>query len=289
MSTFLKDAKTFYSDFFSRGTWSEIGANNILSGKEDINKRKECLREVYRLILDNEAISDEVKDWIKTNHSIQKTAVIRGITVSRLKNQIYYVNTTLGNDLSYKDNNIIHIMIMTEKIESKDWENINKIVQAVIIKKRQSLYKKENIFSTKNLLINIPRKEYCTSISDESFNTFLRLIMPYFINERKRVQQRINEQYLKEAGYFNYLLTPGINLSSLDKSRLARVKKLLDDETVSTYNKLNRDKMLDLTKVEEEEKKKETLDIEEYRKKSKEELKSGEPIVLKSRHVQFDF
>ena len=142
------------------------------------------------------------------------------------------------------------------------------------------------MFSTKNLFISIPRKEYCSAISDDKFNAFLRLITPYFINERKRVQQSINEQYLKEAGYFNYLLTPGINLSDSDKIRLSKVKKLLDDETVRTYNKLNQDKMLDLTKVEEE---KDTPDIEKKQRESIEEPKNNMPLEQKCKYVQFDF
>lgn len=277
----------FYDDFFSRGTWNDIDANNILNGRDNLNKRKECIREIYRFILDNTAISDEVKDWVITNHSIQNTAGIKKVTVSSLKSQIYYVNTTLGKDLTYKDVNILHIMLYNEEISNKEWEDINKIVQAVAIKKRQSLYKKENMFSTKNLLINIPRKEYCTEITDERFNTFLRLITPYFVNERKRVQQRINEQYLKEAGYFNYLLTPGISLSETDKSRLSKVKGLLDEETVKVYNKLNKDKLLDLTKVEEE---KPALDDMNYRKQYKKELEEGKiDTKLKTTRVQWDF
>ena len=282
MSTFLNDAKTFYEDFFYKHTWDETYADRILNEKEDLNERKQCMKEIYRLILDNTAISDEVKDWVKTNHSIQDTAKIKKVTVSSLKNQLYHANTTLGKELTYKNNNLIHWMLLVDEISSYDWENINKIIQTTIAKRRKHLY--PNIFSMKNLLINIPRKEFCTSVTDEDFNSFLRLITPYFINERKRVQHRINEQYSKEAGYFNYLMTPGISLSNLDKSRLAKIKKLLDEETLNTFNKLNKDKLTDLKSIKEETKSEE----KDYRKHYQKELAEGKYQEMKSTRVQFD-
>lgn len=285
MSTFLNDAKTFYHDFFDRGTWSDIFASEILYGKEDINKRKECIKEIYKIIMDNEAVSDAVKDWVKTNHSIQDTAKIKGVSVSMVKNQIYYINTTIGGDLTYRESNILMLCLLTEKISEYDWKEINKIIQAVKIKRCKSMYNKESILNSRNLLVNIPRKEYNTAITDNQFNDFLRLITPYFITERKRIQLRINTEFLDEAGYINYIMTPGITLSELDKQRLKKIKSLLDEETLNTYKQLHKAKLLDITGVEEEMKNEEA----DYSEQFKKELEEGKHLEVKTKRIQYSF
>lgn len=137
---------------------------------------------------------------------------------------------------------------------------------------------KESILNSRNLLVNIPRKEYNTAITDNQFNDFLRLITPYFITERKRIQLRINTEFLDEAGYINYIMTPGITLSELDKQRLKKIKSLLDEETLNTYKQLHKAKLLDITGVEEEMKNEEA----DYSEQFKKELEEGKHLEVKT-------
>lgn len=287
MSTFLNDAKIFYHDFFDKGAWSEEYANEILNEKEDINKRKESIKETYELVLENSAIHDAVKDWVKTNHSIQETASIKGIATSIVKNHIYYINKTIGKKLAYKGNSIIRFCLLTERISEYDWKEINRIIQALKVKENKKVKDKEDILNNRNLLINIPSKEYETSITDEKFNDFLRLITPYFISERKRVQQRINEQFLDAAGYINYLMSPGVSLSDLDKQRLKKIKQLLDSETLEKYEEQYKDKMLDITKVKEQKKENDSKD--EYHKQVQKEIEEGKHLEVKTKRIQYNF
>jgi hypothetical protein len=284
MSTILSDAKNFYNDFYDRGTWNDEMAKKTLYGKKDINKRKECLREIYKIIMDNPDVSDGIKYWVKTNHSIQETANLMFITLSKLKSQIYYFNSTIGNDLTYDEKNIIIYCLYTENINDNAWKEINKKIETVKIKNCKKMYKKESLLNNKNILVNIPRKEYSNHVSDEKFSSFLNLIRPYFVNERKIVQQRINESYLNEAGYLNYLMTPGVSLSQTDKERLAKIKKLLDEDTLEQYSEMSRTKIEDISKVKEEA---EHIVEEQSKKQIQREPEEFEDFTIKTKHMQF--
>lgn len=252
MSTILNDAKTYYSDFFERDTWCEELADKTLDGLKDKNKRKECIRETYNLILEAPDISEAVKLWVKRGYSFQDTAIRCGISNDKIKNQSYYINKTLGKNLTFEKDNILSLCLKHVEITKNEWEEINKILQAVITKRRSKAENIGRLLDNRSLLINIPRKEYKTEIDETEFNLFLRLIQPYFINERKKTQQEINEKYLDAAGYLNYIMTPGIELSSNDKRRLEKVKSLLDSRTLKDYRKLSRDKVTNLLNIEEE-------------------------------------
>ncbi|MFG6344662.1 MAG: hypothetical protein K1W35_13050 [Lachnospiraceae bacterium] len=252
MSTLLRDAKTYYNDFFEKDTWSDELADKTLDGLRDKNKRKECIRETYNLILEATDISEAVKLWIKRGYSIQDTAIKCGVSSDTIKNQSYYINKTLGKDLTFEKDNILKLCLKHNEIVKNHWEEINKRLQTVITKRRSKAENIGRLLDNRSLLINIPRKEYKTEIDETEFNMFLRLIQPYFINERKRTQQEINEKYLDAAGYLNYIMTPGIELSSNDKRRLDKVKSLLDSNTLKDFKKLSREKVTNILNIVEE-------------------------------------
>lgn len=271
MSTFLMNAKKFYRDFYDKDTWSDELANRTLVYLKDRNKRKECIRETYKLILEDETISESIKLWVRKNYSLVDTAISCGVTTSVVRNNVFYINKTLGRDLSYKNESILSYCIKHKNIDKNDWENISRILQMTITKRKSKVEKIGKLLDSRSLLINIPRKEYHTTIDESEFNLFLRLIQPYFINERKRVQQEINERYLESAGYLNYIMTPGVELSNTDKRRLEKVKSLLDNKTLKDYKKLSRNKVPNLLNVKEEP---ETVDTR--------------PVEYKTRRIQYD-
>lgn len=279
MSTFLMDAKKFYSDFYEKDAWSDELADQTLDGLKDKNKRKECIRETYSLIFDDPTIEEAIKVWVRKNYSIQDTAIKCKVSTDVIKNHSYYINKTLGKDLTIDKENIIRYCIKHQNISKNDWDYINQILQAVITKRKSKIEKIDRLLNNKSLLINIPRREYKTSIDEAEFNQFLRLIQPYFINERKRAQQEINEKYLDAAGYLNYIMTPGIGLSDTDKRRLDKVKSLLDSDTLKDYKKLSKDKLTDITSIEEA-----PEPLPEVNKTT-----TNEPVSYKTHRVQFDF
>lgn len=299
-NTFLGDAKLFYSDFFNSTTWSDVKATNILKGKRDIVRRKECIKNAYKTILDDKKISLAVIDWITTNHSMQTTAELKGISTSELKNKVYYINCTLGHDWTYKEQNIIRYCLFEDMITEKDWEQIEKIQKQINIKKSKEIYEKKPLISNRNMLINIPRRVYNIEVSNEEFIKFINLIRPYFIESRKAVQQEINTKHLNAAGYFNFIMTPGVKLTNVDKDRLEIINKLLDEETKKQYKNEAKIMIDDIEQVKIEEKNRiikeelskkeqEDQDNRDYRKKYKEELDKKENLGTKTTKIQYYF
>lgn len=282
MSTFLRDAKQCYSDFYDRGRWNDTFADEVLNGKDNIDMRKKCIQMAYKIIFKSSLSSEAIIDWVKTRHSVDESAKLKGITESSLRNQIYYFNANIGRELSFNNISIIEYLIMTDEISDKEWDKIVKQIQKIKIKSDKKLYHKVTMTTSKNLLINIPRKEYKSSVNDQKFNAFLRLIEPYFINERKRVQNKINNEYLDEAGYFNYLLSPGVKLSSKDKLWLGKIKKMLDDDSVKQYFTETEHRT---TEIDEEVNK--TLENKSIEKKNA--ALESDKYEIKTKRIQYKF
>lgn len=292
MKTFLSVAKKFYHDFFYRETFMDSDADKFLKGKDNLIRRKSVIKETYRMILENDGISEEVKFYVKSGYSLNDVCRLKEINLAQLRSQIYYINANMGKDLTYNEEYILKIVILNDIIKDSDWEEINKIMQAVQIKRCKSLYNKSNILNNRNLLVNIPHKEYCTEINEGRFEKFIKLIEPYLISTRKLVQQRINTEFLEEAGYLNFLMTPGVSLSKEDKRRLSVLKRLLDETTLEEYKKESKNRLLDLNKLEKDLTDKEIKDIEIERNniEYKERLQSGEiKAETTYKRIQIDF
>lgn len=252
MSKILSDAKKLYPLFFKEGQWDDAMAAALLEGKKDIEKRKAVVHSIYKMILDKDesALNKHVQKWIRTGLSLADVAGVDGINVNTLKSSINYFNKTIGKDLSIYKGNILKVCVVDNDLVSNDWLEIEGCLEFVAIKYGKRIYKKEKVISNKNLLVNISKKELCREISDEEFNVFMRLIEPYFINQRKLAQEKINNS-VEAVGYFNYITTPGIVLSEKDMRRRKRILDLLDEETVKEFRRLNRDKAGSIKKIEE--------------------------------------
>lgn len=292
MKTFLSVVKKFYHEFFYKDTFIDSDADKVLKGKDNLIRRKSVIKETYKMVLENNAISDEVKFYVKSDYSLNDVCRMKEVNLPQLRSQIYYVNANMGKDLTYNGEYILKIVIFNDIIKDSDWEEINKIMQAVQIKRCKSLYNKANILNNRNLLVNIPHKEYCTEVKEGRFEMFIRLIEPYLISTRKLVQQRINTEFLEEAGYLNFLMTPGVSLSKDDKRRLSALKRLLDETTLDEYKKESKNRLLDLNKLEKDltESEAENIKADLTNQEYKEGLKAG---TIKAettyKRIQMDF
>lgn len=262
MATILGDAKNFYPEFFKDDTWNEKMANNILNGKSDLKNRKIVIKFTYRVILDNNRLNDVIKQWIKNSLSLEAVAKINGITLIKIRNMQNYAARTLGEDLSYKGINFIHLMLYRDDISKEDWKEIDTQIKLVKMKRGKEIGTRKPLLQNKDLLVNIPAREFaCTLDNEAKWNHFMQLLRPYFISERKKAQKMINTEYSEQAAYLNYLITPGIKMTDDDKRRYQEIKSLLgeDNEIIQIVDNTKSDK--NLVDVISEEQKKEIKEV----------------------------
>lgn len=231
MGSLLKDAKNYYTLFFQNGQWDESKTqNNFYDKWSDYDKRAKLIKEIYDIILDSPKNSETIKKWVSTGLSIQSIAEVSGINTNTIKSTLYYFNITIGSLLDYNGENLLKLCITRKDITSFDWQAIGDIMDRFFINMGEKIYSGEKIFSSRNLLVNIPRKgELHRNITEEEFEAFLKLIAPYFTTVRSKNQRLINES--RVTGYFHYLFTPHASLQERDIMRREKILKLLDKDT----------------------------------------------------------
>lgn len=231
MSTILMDAKSFYNEFFEGDAWSDKKASKFLGNRSNLKNRKIVLKFCYKVILNNRKTNDALKQWVRTDLSLEEIAMINNITISRMRNIQTYAARTLDKELSHNDRNLINVMVYSEEISNDDWKEIAANIELVKLKRGKEIGDTKPLVQNKDILINIPANKYEKSLDNEAeWNHFLQLITPYFINERRKTQQLVNTTYSEQAAYLNYLITPGIKMNDIDKRRYKEIKELLGEE-----------------------------------------------------------
>jgi hypothetical protein len=84
-------------------------------------------------------------------------------------------------------------------------------------------YSKEECLSDK-VVLNLPKKTYCTSLTDEEFSEMVELLVIYSKNTVKEVEEKRLSADM--TGYFNHLIFADV-LSEVDEKRLQQLKMLL--------------------------------------------------------------
>lgn len=261
METLLYTAKRFYHDFYKNEAWDMISARQLLEGKDYIDTRIYIVKMIYELILDNENIDEQVKKWVITNKSLKELAELGNSNIAKLRNQQNYTAKTLGTDLCIGEENLLHYVIYRQDISDETWEEIDSKIKMTRIK---IVHKSDrsNLIQNKDILLNIPKKHFAIELdSNAKWNHFLMKIKPYLVSERRKVQEEINTEYADAVAYFNYIITPGVSLTDIDKQRYNELKELLgeDNSTIQCVENASKDK--DLSKLRVKEKQKE-LEIE---------------------------
>ena len=68
------------------------------------------------------------------------------------------------------------------------------------------------------IAVKIPAYAKVSSISEDMFDNFMEIIRPYSKREMYNVEKTL-EQMREEVGYFNFLMTPGVRLTEIDRER----------------------------------------------------------------------
>ena len=250
----LYEAQSYYNKFFKDEAWDENGANHILKGKSDLKNRKIVVKFCYKMIFDNRKLNDAVKDWVKTGLSLEQVANLHGISIYQMKNMQNYAARTYKKDLSLGDEDYIHLMVYKEEISKEEWKQIDTQIKQVRLKRGKEIGERKPLIQNKDILINIPARQFKESLENQAeWNAFIQLIKPYFISERKRVQELVNTEYADQAAYLNYIITPGVKLTEDDKKRYKELKKLLgeDNEIIKSADNTKREDKINTETTEQ--------------------------------------
>lgn len=282
MATILNEAKKLYPMFFENGHWDEGKANELLGGKKDIEKRKETIHSVYKILLEKKegALNKYVQKWITQGSSLGDIAKFSGQNVNNLKTNVNYFDRTIGDTLRYDGKSVMYHCACDEVVE---WNKVEECFEALAVKYGHRVYKKDKAIGKNSLLVNIPSGEYSKSVNDADFKKFIDLVAPYFVNQRKLNQEKINSM-AEMAGYFNYLMTPGLVFSEKDKSWQKKILSLLSEEEVKEFRAENRKKVASIKNIEEtntEEKR-----VRKFEDWTEEEKAASGP---KSTRIQYSF
>ena len=269
MGTILYTAKQFYSDFFKNEAWNETGARELLDSKSYLDTRIFVIKFVYEIILDNPKIDEEIKKWIKTNKSLKEIAELDGVSKVRIRNQQSYAARTLDERLSIDGDNLLHFVICKENISDEEWEEIDAKIKQVRMYQMTYKGEREPLIQNRDILLNLSNKRFSDELPDMNrWNLFIQTISPYLIKNRQKVQQKVNTEFAAEVAYFNYLITPGNELTLEDNRRLNTLAIALgdDDKTIQSVKNAKKEKSLidikekDEIKQQEKEKNKQIED-----------------------------
>ncbi len=231
MRRFTRDLKEYYNDMHELDVFSDLKAAMLMRGKTNQSERISYIERIYDIFL---RASDEiVKAWISSNHSLKEISLLMDINEYTLNSRIDYFEKSIKDCVEFKGSNILREVILTDSISDAEWGELwDKLKFAASRTADKSIDKN-------NLLLNIPKNEFCTSVSDEAFDVFLEFITPYFVRQRSMVQQQINEM-TELAGYFNYLNTNDELLSEVDRKRKNKLLALANVRVVKNSREKDR-------------------------------------------------
>ena len=220
MSKIIRDMNSFYNRLYELDMWSDSAAEHLLAYRNDKERRILYLKRLFTYILDTSAMNDFTKEYIRSGLSESDAARVHGINTSTAKSLIHYANNKMGEAAIWSDSmSIVSFVIFKVDISEDEWQELEQRYKTIIRQTSKRLIQK------KDILINISTKEYSEEIDDESFDDFINTIAPYTVSRRKKSQKKVND--MKQAiGYFNYIMSDGVQLGEEDEKRREILLKL---------------------------------------------------------------
>lgn len=239
MSRITKVLKDNYLLFYSLNQFNEELAKNTLRNYSDSDKRVKCLKSIYELVLNSSVTTETCKIYIRNVGSAKLVADIyernHCVDANYKRKSENCINVEINNSnkriseyLIVRDFNIVEALLNKKDISEKEWNIIDNKINAILSRYNAREFKKQQ------LLLNLSVKRFCNAIDQESFDKFIEIIKPYFMNQRKLVQKKLSSMQ-NEVGYFNYLFT-SLELSDIDKVRKNQILELMDAETYNEYH-----------------------------------------------------
>lgn len=221
MSKIIKDMNSFYKRLYECDVWSDSAAESLLAYRNDKERRILYLKRLFSYLLDTSAINDFTKEYIRSGLSESEAAGIRGINTSTAKSLIHYDNKKMGDAAVWNETmSIVGFVVFKADISEDEWQELEQRYKMIVRRTSKRLIQK------KDILINISTQEYAEEIDDKSFGDFLYTIAPYTVSNRKKNQKKVNDM-TNAIGYFNYIMSDGMQLSEEDEKRRDKVMELL--------------------------------------------------------------
>ena len=238
MSSLLFDAKGYYRLFYPEGRWDTSTALLHMKDFSHTDLRCRIIQAVYNEIfsMSGDRNMEVIKEWIRSGNSLKVVSQTYQCNVNTIKSSIKYYNDHVGSCLYIGNKSLFHILMNTQTLTSDLGKDISNRINEFVVKsrgKRESSITGTSYLNSSNLMISIPRGKMCREISEEEFKWLYKMIYPYSVEIRKRVQQEISQS--KTAGYLNYLLIPGQELSDVDRNRREKILGLLPPEDVEKF------------------------------------------------------
>lgn len=217
MSKIIRDMNAFYNRLYELDMWSDSAAEHLLAYRNDKERRILYLKRLFTYILDTSAMNDFIKEYIRSGLSESDAARVHGINTSTAKSLIHYANNKMGEAAIWSDSmSIVSFVIFKADISEDEWQELEHRFKNIIRRISKRLIQK------KDVLLNISTKEYSEEIDDRTFDDFINTIAPYTVSNRKKSQKKVND--MKQAiGYFNYIMSDGVQLSEEDEKRRNKV------------------------------------------------------------------
>lgn len=282
MGTLVYEAQSAYPYFMSGKLWDERKARDFLADKNHIEERLKIIEFVYQITLMNEvpAVNEAVQAYIMFDMSIKEAARFKEVNENTLKSNIHYFEMTFGKSLKYADKSIFVDCVWQKAIPDLIMKRFMEIFEKAKEKFNSSKYNTGRLVTNRNLLINIPKAYYCDEPTKEQmveFQKFLNAIKPYFVVQRKMIQDKINASP-KLVGYFNYLIATDGG-TEIDISYREAIKAIINETDIEAFRK-------ERAKRENEQEKQED-EIIDFGEKTPEQQEAW--LNPKSTRVQYDF
>lgn len=244
MSTILSDMANLFFDFSDAGKISTNKIKEVINDSGDIERKAKYIEDIYNIVLNSATINEISKIFIKSNkkysqvasyyNGLYKTDIEKGNkkakSVDLVKADISYTNKKLNSALGCEDgDNFFHKIVWSE-ISDDLWPEADIAIEKLKVQCNGKLINKEDLW------INIPVRAIQRELSEEEFSELLNLITPYFNVQKSIAQLRLNEMK-HAAGYLNYILKEGIELSETDKARRKIILDLMDKDAIKNWKK----------------------------------------------------
>ena len=255
----LFSMKKFYCDFYRNDIWNNELAEQFMASKNKKNMRIQIIKSIYECMRNTSGVNLVTKKWVRTAHSIQDIALMSGISFDNAKSQVTYVNKRIAEFATWDNINIFHYIVLADNIGDED-------LQEISYRSKQIIYELSPRGVNRNeLLINVPSKQFKTTIDRDDYAVFLKTIKPYIVKQRADAQKEINS--LKDAcEYFNYIMTPGMTLSAQDLQMRELTLAFFDDEVRNRFSDKNIMEISATTNKENKRIKKDRVWLEKYNK-----------------------
>ena len=255
----LFSMKKFYRDFYRNDIWNDELAEQFMASKNKKNMRIQIIKSIYDCMLNTSGANLVTKKWISSTHSIQDIALIYGISFDNAKSQVTYVNKLIAEFAAWDNINIFHYIVLADNIGDED-------LQEISYRSKQIIFELSPRGVNKNeLLVNVPSKQFGTTVDRDDYAVFLKTIKPYIVKQRADAQKEINR--LKDAcEYFNYIMTPGMTLSAQDLQMRELTLAFFDDEVRSRFSDKNIMEIAATTNKENKSIKRNRVWLEKYNK-----------------------